>query len=177
MVQQGKLKSVMNTLLAVKILRWVYLGIFLIGFFTIVLLHAVPKPFLDIIRMPTFIRAAEPYLGFSYDPSLLFYQIILLSFFLIVLIDAVSLFFLSSNLIKKISSTFSFVGVILIGLVITYFLYSLLIIGADSILTKTILIYLVVSFSLFTLDLYTFWLDEDLIHHLPTRIVANNREK
>lgn len=40
----------MNKLTAIKILRLVYLGIFLVGFGMIVLLHAVPKPFLDISR-------------------------------------------------------------------------------------------------------------------------------
>ena len=159
-----------DKLLAIKILRWAYLGIFLIGFFTTVLLHAVPKPFLDIIRMPTFIRAAEPYLGFPYDPSLLIYQITLLSFLFISLVDSLSLFFFSSNTMRKLSAYTSLLGVILIGFVGVYFLYSLFVIGFSSTLTGTILIYLTVSFLLFILDIFTFRVDEDLVHHLPKQL-------
>ena len=159
----------MRGLSLVKILRWVYLGIFLIGFSLIVLLHIFPKPFLDIIRMPTFIRAAEPFLGFPYDPSLHVYQITLLFFLVVTLIDGVSLFLSSSTLMKKISAAASFVGFALIGLVGFYFLYSLVIIGMGSVFTKTVFIYLLLCFSLFILDLFTFWIDENLIHHLPVR--------
>lgn len=166
----------MDKLLAIKILRLVYFGIFLVGFGMIVLLHAVPKPFLDIIRMPTFIRAAEPYLGFPYDPSLLIYQITLLSFLAITAVDAVSLFFTSSLLMKKICALASFIGVVLMGVVSFYFLYSLLMIGIASALTTTVFIYLAISFSLFIIDLFTFWVDEALIHHLPARLFTKSRE-
>lgn len=157
----------MNKLLAVKILRLVYLGIFLVGFSMIVLLHVVPKPFLDIIRMPTYIRAAEPFLGFPYDRSLLTYQITLLSFIFISLIDSISLFMFSSDYMRKLSAYASFIGIILIGFVGIYFLYSLFIIGLSSSLTSTILIYISISFLLFILDIFTFRLDEQLIRHLP----------
>jgi len=165
----------MDTLLAVKILRWVYLGIFLIGLFTVVLLHTVPKPFLDIARVPTFIRAAEPYLGFPYDPSLSIYQITLLSFLFISLVNSISLFFLSSNAMRKISACTSLLGVILIGFVGVYFLYSLLAVGLSSTLTSTILIYLTTSFLLFILDIVTFKVDEDLIHHLPKQLPISGK--
>ncbi len=157
----------MDKLLAIKILRWVYLGVFLVGFFAIVLMHSVPKPFLDIIRMPTYIRAAEPFLGFPYDRSLLTYQITLLSFIFISLIDSISLFMFSSAWMRKLSAYASLIGIILIGFVGIYFLYSLFIIGFGSALTSTILIYISISFLLFILDIFTFRLDEQLIHHLP----------
>jgi len=146
----------MGKLLSVKILRWVYLGIFLLGLFTTVLLHVFPKPFLDIIRMPTFIRAAEPYLGFSYDSTLLIYQITLLLFLLISLVSVTSLFLFSSNVMKRISAYASLLGAVLIGFVGLYFLYSMFIIGLGSELTDTILIYLTTCLSLFTLDIFTF---------------------
>ena len=165
----------MDKLLVVKILRWIYLGIFLIGFFAIVLLHAVPKPFLDIIRMPTFIRAAEPYLGFPYDPSLFIYQIALLSFLFVSLVDAASLFLFSSNLMRRVSAYASFFGVVIISFVGVYFLYSLFIIGFSSSLTNTILIYLTASFLLFILDIFTFRVDEDLIHHLPKQLLISGK--
>jgi len=164
-----------DKLLAIKILRWVYLGIFLVGFFTVVLLHAVPKPFLDIVRVPTFIRAAEPYLGFPYDPSLLIYQITLLSFLVISLVDSISLFFFSSNMMRKISAYTSLLGVILIGFAGVYFLYSLLAVGLSSALTSTILIYLTVSLLLLILDIFTFRVDEDLIHHLPKQLLISSK--
>ena len=165
----------MDTLLAVKILRWVYLGIFLIGLFTVVLLHTVPKPFLDIARVPTFIRAAEPYLGFPYDPSLLIYQVTLLSFLFISLVDSISLFFFSSNMMRKISAYTSLLGALLIGFAGVYFLYSLWAVGLSSALTSTILIYLTVSLLLLILDIFTFRVDEDLIHHLPKQLSISGK--
>lgn len=160
----------MDKLLAIKILRWVYLGIFMIGFSMIVVLHVVPKPFLDIIRMPTYIRTAEPFLGFPYDRSLLTYQITLLSFIFISLIDSISLFMFSSDYMRKLSAYASLIGIVLIGFVGIYFLYSLFIIGLSSSLTSTILIYISISFLLFILDIFTFRLDKQLIHHLPKQL-------
>jgi hypothetical protein len=151
----------------VKILQWVYLLIFLISFGMIVLMHAIPKPFLDIIRMPTYIRAAEPFLKFPYDASLLIYQITLLFFVALTLVDSVSLFFFSSKTMKKVSALSSFVGFILIGVVFFYFLYSLALIGLESWLAVTALIYLMVSIFLMVLDLYTFEVDEELLTHIP----------
>ena len=165
----------MDKFLAVKILRWIYLGIFLVGFFTIVLLHVVPKPFLDIIRMPTFIRAAEPYLGFPYHPSLLVYQITLLLFLFISLVNAISLFFFSSNIMRKISVYTSFLGIVLIVSVGVYFLYSLLAVGWRSTLTDTIFIYLTASFLLFILDIFTFKVNEDLTHPLPKQLPISSK--
>ena len=151
----------------VKILQWVYLLIFLVDFGMIVLLHAFPKPFLDIIRMPTFIRAAEPYLKFPYDTSLLIYQITLLFFITSTLVDSFSLFLFSSKIMKKVSAISSFVGFVLIGIVFLYFLYSLGLVGLESRLALTALIYLIISFILMMLDLYTFEIDEELLTHIP----------
>ena len=141
----------------------------MVGFGIIVLLHVAPKPFLDIIRIPTFIRAAKPFLGFPYDLPLLIYQVTLLSFLAISLVAGVSLFFISSALMKIISAFASLIGFVLMGIVSFYFLYSLVMIGVASALTTTVLIYLLLCFSLFILDLFTFWIDENLIHHLPVR--------
>ncbi|MEX0616387.1 MAG: hypothetical protein WD231_01075 [Candidatus Woykebacteria bacterium] len=151
----------------IKALGWLYLVVFLSFVGMVILLHAIPKPFLDIIRMPTFIRAAEPYLGFSYTPSLHVYQATLLFFIFLVLVDSLSLFNLSSKIMKKASALSSFVGFILIGTVFFYFLYALATVGVASSLTKTILIYLLLTSFLMSLDLFTFVIDEELIYHLP----------
>ncbi|HEX7456658.1 MAG TPA: hypothetical protein VF303_04310 [Candidatus Nanoarchaeia archaeon] len=147
----------MSSLHTVKILRWVYLGIFLISFGSIILLHIVPKPFLDVIRMPTFIRTAQLYLGFPYGSSLLIYQIALLTFLATTLLNCVSLFFFSSGLMKKISAFTSLAGIILMSIVGLYFLYSLVMIGVASVLTKTVLVYLTASFLLSAIYLFTLW--------------------
>ena len=160
-------ESVMEKTTSIKTLRWVYLIIFLVLVGMIILLHAIPKPFLDIIRMPTFIRAAEASLGFPYAKSLLIYQITLLFFVFVILIDAVSLFLFSSNLMKKISAYSSVVGFTLMAVVSLYFLYSLMILGLASSLIQTIVIYLVVSIFLMILDLYTFEVDEEQLKYTP----------
>src|SRR3989304_2569769 len=125
--------------------------------------------------MPTFIRAAEPYLGFPYDPSLFIYQIALFSFLFVSLVDAASLFLFSSNLMRRVSAYASFFGMVIISFVGVYFLYSLFIIGLSSALTSTISIYLTASFLLFILDIFTFRVDEDLIHHLPKQLLISGK--
>ena len=157
-------------------LQWVYLLIFIVIFGMVVLLHALPKPFLDIIRMPTFIRAAEPYLKFPYDASLLTYQITLLFFIALTLVDSLSLFLFSSKIMKKVSALSSFVGFIIIGVVFFYFLYSLALIGLESVLAVTALIYLAISLSLLVLDLYTFEIDEELLTHIPVGVKLRGRK-
>jgi len=154
---------------AIKTMRWVYLALFFALLGAVVLLHAIPKPFLDVIRLPTFIRAGEPYLGFPYDSSLLIYQITLLFFVFVTLVDAISLFLFSSNPMKKISAYSSLIGFTLMAAVFMYFLYSFFVIDIENNLLVTVAIYLALSLVLMMLDLLTFILDEQLIWHLGVK--------
>lgn len=153
----------------INILSWTYLIIFAIFVKLIVILHTIPKPFLDVLRMPTFIRAAEPFLGFPYDPSLRVYQITLLTYIAITLVDGVSLLFFSSRFMKKLSAYSSLAGFTLMAAVFMYFLYSFFVIGLEWTLLATAAIYLGVSLALMMLDLITFIVDEELITHLGVK--------
>ena len=86
-------------------------------------------------------------------------------FLLIMLVDAISLFFYSNKMLKYVSLATSFFGFFLIGFMVLYFLYSLLVIGfsVDS-AGYSALVFLLLSIFFFVLDLITFVVEEEGIY-------------
>ena len=149
----------------VKVLQWVYFLVFFSIIATVIIIHNTPRPFLDILRIPTFFRAAEPYVGISYISSMTVYHFTLAYFLLIILIDAVSLFLYSNKFLKQLSLLSSVFGFFLIGFVTLYFLYSVFVIGfASHTVAISVLIYLLLSLVFFLLDLLTFFVEEQGIY-------------
>jgi hypothetical protein len=151
---------------------WVYILVFISIVSTVFLIHSIPRPFLDTLRIPTFFSDAEPYLGFSYISSMTVYHFTFAYFLLIILVDAISLFFYSNKALKYVSLATSFFGFFLIGFMVLYFLYSLLIIGfsTDS-AGYTALVFLLLSIFFFTLDLITFFVEEEGIYPQRKNII------
>ncbi len=150
---------------SVQILQWVYLLVF-ISIVTIVFsIHSIPRPFLDTLRIPTFFSDAQPYLGFSYISSMTVYHFTFAYFLLIILVDAISLFFYSNKILKHVSLATSFFGFFLIGFMVLYFLYSLLVIGfSTESAGYSALVFLLLSIFFFVLDLITFFVEEEGIY-------------
>ena len=151
---------------SVKILQWVYLLVFVAIISTVTIIHNTDRPFLDVLRIPTFFRLAEPYVGISYISSMTVYHFTFAYFLLIILIDAIALFWYSSKFLKQLSLLSSFVGFFLIGFMVLYFLYSFAVIGFSSYTTgMSALIFMLASIAFFVLDLITFFVEEEGIYH------------
>ncbi|OGD86640.1 hypothetical protein A2Z23_02895 [Candidatus Curtissbacteria bacterium RBG_16_39_7] len=157
--------------LSVQILAWVYLLVFVAVVFVIFLVHTIPSPFLDIVRLPTFLRLANPFLADSWPTSLHIYQAILVFYLFVTLVDSASLFVFSSNFLREVSAISSYVSFFVIGAVVVFFLYSLLFIGpAGTTFSQQAAFFLGVSFFLFALDLLTFVVDEEQLGKLRLRL-------
>jgi len=151
---------------SVKVLQWTYLLAFLSIIVTAAIIHNTPRPFLDILRLPTYFRLAEPYVGISYISSMTIYHFTMAYFMLIILIDAVSLTWYSNKFLKQLSLLSSIIGFFLIGFVVLYFLYSLVVIGFASYeATISAAVYLLLALAFFLLDLITFFVEERGIYH------------
>jgi len=151
---------------SVKILQWIYLLVFVSIIAAITIIHNTQQSFLDVLRIPTFFRAAEPYVGISYISSMTAYHFTFAYFLLIILIDAVCLFWYSNKFLKQLSLVSSYFGFFLIGFIVLYFLYSFTVIGFSSPTAGTsAFVFLVLSFSFFLLDLITFFVEEEGIYH------------
>jgi hypothetical protein len=149
----------------VRVLQWVYFVVFFSIIATVIIIHNTPRPFLDILRLPTYFRLAEPYVGISYISSMTVYHFALAYFLLIILIDAVSLFWYSNKFLKQLSLLSSIFGFFLIGFMVLYFLYSLLVIGfASYTAAVSASIYLLLSLAFFLLDLITFFVEEQGVY-------------
>jgi len=152
---------------SVKILQWIYLLTFFSVIAAIIIIHNTPQPFLDVLRLPTFFRLAEPYIGISYISSMTVYHFTLAYFFLIIIIDAVSLSWYSNKFLKQLSLVSSVLGFFLFGFMLLYFLYSYIVIGFESYNAGiSALIYLLITIVCLLLDLFTFLVEEKGIYDL-----------
>ena len=150
---------------SVKVLQWAYLLAFVSIAATGTIIHNTERPFLDVLRIPTFFRLAEPYVGFSYKASLTVYHFSFAYFLLLILIDAVCLFWYSNKFLKQLSLLTSYIGFFLIGFIFLYFMYSFFLIGfADQQAALSALIFLLLSQTFFILDLITFFVEEEGIY-------------
>lgn len=151
---------------SVKVLQWIYLMAFLSIVATAAIIHNTERPFLDVLRPPTFFRLAEPYVGISYKASLTIYHFTFAYFLLLILVDAICLFWYFNKFLKQLSLVSSYIGFFLIGFIFLYFMYSFLLIGfADRQAAVSALIFLLLSLTFFILDLITFFVEEQGIYH------------
>ena len=145
----------------VTILQWVHLGIFLISIIVIFLLHYYPYQFFDFLRLPTFLKDIDIFLGFGWPASLHVYQAVLIFFIFVAFVDSLGLLFYSHRFWRLISDLFSFLGFLIILPVSFFFIFTLAAaegIGQYSI--KTAIVYFVISFLIFVLDFVTWFVDE-----------------
>jgi len=147
--------------LAVKILQWIYLLIFIFVVGMIIVLHNVPNEMLVTLRVPQFLREIDPFLGYTWPSSLLVYQATLLFSLFLILVDSLGLFFYNALFWRIFSDLSSFLGLFVAWTIILFFVFSLTfsnVLEDDNI--QTAIIFLVLSLFLFILDLVTFAVDE-----------------
>lgn len=154
-----------------RILALIYLLVFIGVIFAIFLVHMIPSPFLDIVRLPTFLRLAHPSLARSWPLSLHIYQAVLVFYLFITVIDAFSLFFFSSHFLRRVSLLSSYIGFFIMGGVVGFFLYTLLFISPlNDMQFQQAVFFLLLSLFLFLLDLFTFLVDEESQEKLRLKI-------
>lgn len=149
---------------SVRILQWIYIATFFCIVSLVTLIHSTERPFLDILRLPTFFRGVEGDIGISYIASMTVYHFTFAYFLLIIAIDALSLTFFENRLLKYLSLASSIFGFFLLGFMIFYFIFSTLIIGITNPFAQTSLIFLCLSVIFFVLDIFIFIIDEHEIY-------------
>ncbi len=147
----------------VKILKVLHVLVLGIVVATIVLLHLMPSPFLDFLRVPTFLKTADQYLGNVYPLSFYLYHGALYFFFLLMIVDFLSFTLEKSMRLKTISAAFSLMGIFVMGAVAGLFLYTLFQNSSNELIFKGALTYAILCSILFLIDLATFVTDEYML--------------
>lgn len=150
-------------------LQIAHLAVFLLGVTIVILLHVHTQGFLDELRLPTFLKEIDNFLGYAYPASLRVYQVILLFTLILSAIDSLGLFFYSSKTWKLLSDITSFLGLLIIWPTALFFMLTL---ASAQNLTQTsiqtILVYFSFTLFIFILDLVTWFVDEQsLIKIIP----------
>lgn len=161
----------------IKILQWLHLTIVGIAVSVISLLHFYPVNFLDFLRVPLFLKEINSLLGFGWSASLHVYQIILVFFLFITLVDGLGLLFYHSKIWRLISDLSSFLGFLIIwpaGLFFIFVLASAETLKSQSV--QTALFYFLISLFLFILDLITWFVDEKAILVRKLTRIRHKRE-
>ncbi len=145
----------------VFLLQYLNLIFFFAAIATITLLHTYTENFLDFLRLPRLIYEINPLVGNGWPISLHVYQSILIFSILLVLIDSLGLFFYSQKAWRFISDITSFLGFLVIWPTALFFIYTIA--SAENLRTidlQTSLAYFTITFSLFILDLVTWFVDD-----------------
>ena len=145
----------------VYVLQIIHFATFVLAVTIIFLLHIFTQNFLDFLRMPAYVKAIDPWAASDWPGSVHFYHVVLLFFVTLTLINALGLFFYSSRLWRIISDISSFLGFFIIWPASLFFIYTLASSGPLSgEVIKSALFFFTVTFSLFVLDLVTWYVDE-----------------
>ncbi len=145
----------------VSLLQYLNLIFFFTAIATITLLHTYTENFLDFLRLPRLIYEINPLVGNGWPASLHVYQSILIFSILLVLIDSLGLFFYSQKVWRFVSDITSFLGFLIIWPTALFFIYTIA--SAENLRTidlQTSLAYFTITFSLFILDLVTWFVDD-----------------
>ncbi len=143
-----------------RLLRNTYFTVFFIGALFVFLMHVLGRPTLDILRIPTFIKASITFNGFDYWTTLRIYQLVLIFSLISIFLDGLCLTNLRSKPLIRFSKWTSIFGAIVMLLAVVFFAYNFFIV--DESLKLTPLIYLTGSLFLVVLDLVTFRVDDIL---------------
>lgn len=145
----------------VSFLQYVNLIFFFTAISTITLLHVYTNNFLDFLRLPRLIYSMNPLLGHGWPASLHVYQFVLVLSIILVFIDSLGLFFYSSKTWRFISDFTSFLGFLIIWPASLFFIFTIA--SAENLRAidvQTSLVYFAITFSLFLLDIITWFVDE-----------------
>jgi len=152
----------MERLRIIKILQFIYLGIFIFSIALIIIMHTIPAPALAVFRIPTNLREVGPTLGLVWPTSLEVYHVFLLLFFTVLVLNGIGLYRLGIPKWRSICKISSFFGLLLAWSIFMFFMLPLMLENnLDTKNLKTSLIYLLLSFTFFIVDLLTFALAEE----------------
>jgi hypothetical protein len=149
----------------VKFLQWFYLGLFVAVLAVPTVFHNTSVSFLEVLRLPTFFEATQEVTGVNFVRSMTVYHFVFAYFLLIILIDAVSLFWYSNVFLRQLSFLSSFIGLFVIGLMVIYFFVSFSVIGFSNYsVGLSAFVFLLLSLMFFILDLLTLYVDEESLY-------------
>lgn len=141
----------------VKILQALYILVFIFSISLIIATHIVPPPALAVFRIPTNLREVGPQLGLVWPTSLEVYHVFLLLFFLVTVLNGIGVFRLYVPKWISICRISSFFGLFLAWSTFLFFLLPLILkINLDSKNLQTSIIYSLLSFGFFIVNLLTF---------------------
>ena len=141
----------------IQILQTIYFAIFLFSVALITLMHIIPDPALAVFRIPKDIREIGPSLGLSWPMSLHVYQVFLILFLIILLLNGIGLWRLNVARWRSICSISSFLGLFLIWSIFLFFMLPFILhANLNPKNLETSLIYSMLAFVLFIVDLLTF---------------------
>lgn len=131
--------------------------VFIGAFGLIAAMHTTPSPALAVFRIPQNLQEVGPYLGMSWPMSLRIYHFFLLFFFTTVLINGIGLSKIPIPKWRSICKISSFFGMLLMWSATLFFLLSLSLEGNFHVTNlKTSLVYSIIAFTLFIVNLLTF---------------------
>ncbi len=140
-----------------KILLGVYIFVFIFAIGLIVTMHIMPSPVLAVLRIPQNLREVGPMLGLSWPTSLRIYQVFLLFFFTVVLLNGVGLCKINNPRWQSICRISSFLGLLLMWSVFLFFMLPLTLdSNFQATNLKTSFVYSLIAFALFIVNLLTF---------------------
>ena len=149
-----------------KTLQVIYLAIFVSSIAFITVMHITPSPTLAVFRIPTQLREVGPSLGLSWPTSLNVYHVFLLLFFSVVLLNGLGLHNLRIAKWRSTCKISSFLGLLLMWSVFLFFMLPLILDeNFDPINIKTSLIYALLAFTFFIVDLLTFFVAQKEVEY------------
>lgn len=141
----------------IKSLLAIYIFVFIFAIGLIVAMHTTPSPALAVFRIPQNLREVGPHIGLSWPTSLRIYHVFLLFFFTIVLLNGIGLSRIDNQKWRSICKISSFFGILLMWSVTLFFMLPLTLDGNFyAINLKTALVYSLIAFVLFIVNLLTF---------------------
>jgi len=147
----------MKRLEIIKILQFIYLGIFMFSIALMTAMHTVPPPALAVFRIPTNLREVGPHLGLVWPTSLDAYHVLLLLFFIVLVLNGISLYRLRIPKWQSVCRISSFFGLFLAWSIFIFFMLPLILkINLDAKNLQTALIYSLLSFGFLIVNLLTF---------------------
>lgn len=141
----------------IKTLQIIYVFIFILSISLITTMHAMPQPVLAVFRIPTNLREVGPQLGLVWPTSLEVYHVFLLLFFTVLVLNGIGLYRLYIPKWISICRISSFFGLFLAWSIFLFFLLPLILeINLDTKNLQTSIIYSLLSFGFFIVNLLTF---------------------
>lgn len=152
----------MERLRIVKILQFIYLGVFIFSIALTTLMHLVPEPAFAVFRIPTNLREVGPKLGLVWPTSLEVYHVFLILFFTVIILNGIGLYRLRIPKWRSVCKISSFFGLLLTWSIFMFFMLQLILYSSlETKHLKTALIYSMLSFAFLIVDLLTFAVVEE----------------